>query len=256
MEPGPGSVMRDELVAHSPAGAVPRPAQVRLLDELGAAIGDDWGDGETPRVFVVEAPPGVGKGHLALTLARWSGDAFLLTSQKLLQDQYEREFGDALQLVKGRENYLCERYPPPARMPTSQGLCRRPRGPACQCPYARAKVAALNGPIFCTNTAYFLTLRQWQREHLRRRRRDGVGGAPPGSRSHRDARARAPHRERHRARALVGRGRRRRPLLRVHGPPRGHRRLLRAAAGGRPRAGERVTLPRGAAAHRVPAGRD
>ena len=34
----------------------------------------------------------------------------------------------------------------------------------------RAKQAALNGPIFCTNTAYFLTLRQWQREQLRRRR--------------------------------------------------------------------------------------
>ena len=34
----------------------------------------------------------------------------------------------------------------------------------------RAKLAALHGPIFCTNTAYFLTLRQWQREHLRRRR--------------------------------------------------------------------------------------
>ena len=55
----------------------------------------------------------MGKSHLALTLARWSGDAYLLTSQKLLQDQYEREFGDALQLVKGRENYVCERYPRP-----------------------------------------------------------------------------------------------------------------------------------------------
>jgi Rad3-related DNA helicase len=127
-------------------------------------------DAETPRVVLIEAPPGVGKSHLAMTLARWSGDAYLLTSQKLLQDQYEREFGEAVQLVKGRENYLCERVPPPARVPTSQGVCRRPRGPMCQCPYARAKLTALNGPIFCTNTAYFLTLRQWQREQLRRRR--------------------------------------------------------------------------------------
>jgi len=162
--------MTDDLLAHFPAGAIPRPAQVRLLEELGGALAEDPGDGERPRVFVIEAPPGVGKSHLAMTLARWSGDAYLLTSQKLLQDQYEREFGDALQLVKGRENYLCERYPPPARVTTSQGLCRRPRGPMCQCPYARAKLAALNGPIFCTNTAYFLTLRQWQREQLRRRR--------------------------------------------------------------------------------------
>jgi len=161
--------MAADLLAHFPSGAEPRPAQARLLEALGAAIGE--GDGaEGPRVFIVEAPPGVGKSHLALTLARWSGDAYLLTSQKLLQDQYEREFGDALQLVKGRENYLCERYAPPARVTTTHGLCRRPRAPFCQCPYARAKLAALNGPIFCTNTAYFLTLRQWQREQLRPRR--------------------------------------------------------------------------------------
>jgi Rad3-related DNA helicase len=49
-------------------------------------------------------------------------------------------------------------------------MCRRPRGPACQCPYARAKTAALAGPIFCTNTWYFATLRHWHAEQLRRRR--------------------------------------------------------------------------------------
>jgi Rad3-related DNA helicase len=163
--------MIESLLDHFPDGAIPRPEQVRLLEALGEALAEgDGGDNDLARVIVIEAPPGVGKSHLAMTLARWSGDAYLLTSQKLLQDQYEREFGDVLQLVKGRENYLCERYPPPARMTTSQGLCRRPRGPYCGCPYARAKTAALNGPIFCTNTAYFLTLRQWQREHLRRRR--------------------------------------------------------------------------------------
>ena len=159
-----------DLIAHFPAGAVPRPEQVRLLEALGDVLADVPHDGDAARVVMVEAPPGVGKSHLAMTLARWSGDAYLLTSQKLLQDQYEREFGDAIQLVKGMENYDCERYPPPARATTSQGLCRRPRGPLCQCPYARAKLTALNGPIFCTNTAYFLTLRQWQREQLRRRR--------------------------------------------------------------------------------------
>ena len=159
-----------DLLAHFPDGAIPRPEQVALLDRIGSAIAAVGDDDEGPRVFVIEAPPGVGKSHLAMTLARWSGDAYLLTSQKLLQDQYEQEFGEAIQLVKGRENYLCERYPELARVTTSQGLCRRPRGPACQCPYARAKLAALNGAIFCTNTAYFLTLRQWQREQLRRRR--------------------------------------------------------------------------------------
>ena len=108
--------MTVDLLAHFPPGAEPRPVQVRLLEALGAAIQEGEG-AEGPRVFMVEAPPGVGKSHVALTLARWSGDAYLLTSQKLLQDQYEREFGDALQLVKGRENYFCERYGPSARGP-------------------------------------------------------------------------------------------------------------------------------------------
>jgi len=120
-------------------------------------------------VFLVQAPPGVGKSHIAMTLARWSGDAYLLTSQKVLQDQYEREFGAELQIVKGRDNYACDHYPT-ARVPTSRGACRRPRGPLCQCPYVRARTAALEGPIFCTNTAYFATLRHWHAERLRRRR--------------------------------------------------------------------------------------
>jgi Rad3-related DNA helicase len=162
-------VRPDDVLAHFPAGATPRPVQARLLARLGDALAEAEDDPGAPRIFLVEAPPGVGKSHVAMTLARWSGEAYLLTSQKLLQDQYEREFGGELQVVKGRDNYHCERYPG-ARVPTSQGLCSRPRGPQCRCPYARAKAAALAGPVFCTNTAYFATLRHWYGEHLPRRR--------------------------------------------------------------------------------------
>src|SRR2546430_4047402 len=158
-----------DLLAHFPAGVTPRPEQARLLAAVADAIAEAIDDPAAPRVFLVEGPPGVGKSHIAMTLARWSGDAYLLTSQKLLQDQYEREFGAELQIVKGRDNYACDRYPD-AGVPTSRGACRRPRGPVCQCPYVRAKTAALEGPIFCANTAYFATLRHWHGEHLRRRR--------------------------------------------------------------------------------------
>jgi ATP-dependent DNA helicase DinG len=158
-----------DLLAHFPAGATPRPEQARLLAVLADAIAEALDDPGAPRVFLVEGPPGVGKSHIAMTLARWSGDAYLLTSQKLLQDQYEREFGAELRIVKGRDNYACEHYPD-ARVPTSRGACRRSRGPLCRCPYARAKTAALEGPIFCTNTAYFATLRHWQAVELRQRR--------------------------------------------------------------------------------------
>jgi len=160
---------RVDLLEHFPSGFTPRPEQAGLLASLADAIGEATEDPTAPRVFLVEAPPGVGKSHVAMALARWSGDAYLLTSQKLLQDQYEREFGADLQLVKGRDNYVCERYPD-QHVPTSRGMCRRPRGPVCQCPYARAKSAALAGPIFCTNTAYFATLRHWRAEQLRKRR--------------------------------------------------------------------------------------
>src|SRR5204862_3948844 len=158
-----------DLLAHFPAGATPRAEQRRLLAALDDAMAEALEDPAAPRVFLVEAPPGVGKSHVAMTLARWSGDAYLLPSQRMLQDQYEREFGSELQLVKGRDNYLCERDPA-ARVPTTLGPCRRPRGPVCHCPYARAKAAALAGPVFCTNTAYFATLRHWHGEQLRRRR--------------------------------------------------------------------------------------
>jgi ATP-dependent DNA helicase DinG len=161
--------MSVDLLAHFPAGFTPRPEQARLLASLADALAEIEEDRRAPRVLLLEAPPGVGKSHIAMTLARWSGDAYLLTSQKMLQDQYEREFGGELALVKGRDNYSCERYPA-AVVPTSRGACRRPRGPACACPYVRAKQAAVNSPVFCTNTAYFATLRHWHTEHLRRRK--------------------------------------------------------------------------------------
>src|SRR3989475_4592136 len=144
--------MSVDLLEHFPAGFTPRPEQARLLASLADAIAEALDDPAAPRLFVVEAPPGVGKSDIAMALARWSGGAYLLTSQKLLQDQYEREFGSDLQLVKGRDNYRCERYPE-VPVPTSRGMCRRPRGPLCQCPYTRAKAAALGGPVLWTNTS-------------------------------------------------------------------------------------------------------
>ena len=82
--------MTPDLLAHFPPGATPRPEQARLLAALADAIAEAEDDPGAPRVFLVEAPPGVGKSHVAMTLARWSGDAYLLTSQKLFKDQSER----------------------------------------------------------------------------------------------------------------------------------------------------------------------
>src|SRR4029450_7374138 len=102
---------RVDLLAHFHPGFTPRPEQARLLTSPADAVAEALAAPAAPRVFIVEAPPGVGKSHVAMALAHWSRDAYLLTSQKLLQDQYERYFGADLQLVKGRDNYRCETDP-------------------------------------------------------------------------------------------------------------------------------------------------
>lgn len=108
---------------------------------------------EGRRVVVVEAPTGAGKSAIAVTLAREAASAYLLTAQKVLQDQYQRDFGD-LALMKGRANYPCEVAPTHA----AAAPCLAGRTfPECDaCSYFRAKDRALAAPRALMNYAYFL----------------------------------------------------------------------------------------------------
>jgi len=54
---------------------------------------------------ILEAPTGAGKSPIALTVARYFGNAYFLTSQKILQDQYVKDFD--LNMLKGKGNYDC-----------------------------------------------------------------------------------------------------------------------------------------------------
>ena len=106
------------------------------------------------RFVVLEAPTGAGKSAIAVTLAREAGSAFLLTAQKLLQDQYLRDFPDVA-LMKGRANYEC------LVVPTSHAAaapCLVGRTfPACEdCPYFRAKDVAMAANNTVMNYAYYL----------------------------------------------------------------------------------------------------
>jgi Rad3-related DNA helicase len=58
------------------------------------------------RVVVVEAPTGSGKSPMAVTAGR-KYPAYYATSQKLLQDQYLRDFSSDIVLLKGRGTYNC-----------------------------------------------------------------------------------------------------------------------------------------------------
>lgn len=97
-----------DILEHFPEGFTPRPQQIeacRLIDAAFAA---------GKRVVALELPTGGGKSYIAQTFARESrdgvngGGCFVLTAQKILQDQYERDFPEPeIVNLKGRNAYPC-----------------------------------------------------------------------------------------------------------------------------------------------------
>jgi len=124
-----------------------RTGQREALDAARAAFADGR------RVVVVEAPTGSGKSGIAVALAREARSAYLLTAQKVLQDQYQRDFED-LALLKGRANYACEVAPTHAA--AAPCLVGRTYPECAACGYFRAKDRALAAPRALLNYAYFL----------------------------------------------------------------------------------------------------
>jgi Rad3-related DNA helicase len=105
------------------------------------------------RFVVVEAPTGSGKSAVAVTLAREASSAFVVTAQKVLQDQYVRDFPD-LAIMKGRSNYPCLVMPTNA---ASAPCIVGKRYSACdECPYFTAKDVAIQADVATMNYAYYL----------------------------------------------------------------------------------------------------
>ncbi len=106
-EPGGGKGPGERVIACDvpPRAAFPfatfRSGQREALDAAREAF--DAG----ARVVVIEAPTGAGKSALGVTLARDAKSAYILTAQKILQDQYGRDYPE-LALLKGRATYGCE----------------------------------------------------------------------------------------------------------------------------------------------------
>jgi ATP-dependent DNA helicase DinG len=102
---------------------------------------------------VIEAPTGAGKSAIAVALAREVGSSYILTAQKVLQQQYNRDFPD-LALMKGRSNYPC--LVAPTHAAAAPCLTGR-RFPACDdCPYFVAKDVAMAASAVTLNYAYYL----------------------------------------------------------------------------------------------------
>ena len=56
--------------------------------------------------IILCAPTGIGKSHIATTVANHLSSSFIVTGQKILQDQYTRDF-PWMNSLKGKNNFLC-----------------------------------------------------------------------------------------------------------------------------------------------------
>lgn len=88
----------------------PRQGQIDVLEQLAANIDKKY--------FIIEAPVGSGKSHIAVTFARYlqsvlksTRAGFLMTPQKVLQRQYELQFttsNSGVSTLYGKSNYECK----------------------------------------------------------------------------------------------------------------------------------------------------
>ncbi len=105
------------------------------------------------RFVVIEAPTGAGKSAIAVTMAREANSAYILTAQKILQEQYIKDFPD-LALMKGRSNYPC--LVAPTHAAAAPCIAGR-KFPECDdCPYFVAKDTAIAANNAIMNYAYYL----------------------------------------------------------------------------------------------------
>ena len=146
----------------------PRKEQVDSIDFTLDAF-------ESGKKFVIlDLGTGVGKSAVAVTVSRYLAEHFphgpecqqgaiVLTTQKLLQDQYERDF---LQVpacsLKSSSNYRCKHHKHLSCGEVKPLLASEPKGTkfwnTCilNCTYKQQKERFINGVLGVTNFAYFL----------------------------------------------------------------------------------------------------
>ena len=148
-----------------------RSCQREVLDAIEQAFGHN-----NKRFFIIDAETGVGKSALAIAAANYIDSlpmppgsskkpgAYVLTTQKILQDQYMRDFAgrQGMLTIKSSANYKCLRIPNTSCGTSLKILAaghEQHRGHnACNhsCVYKEAKREFIDGNRGITNYSYFL----------------------------------------------------------------------------------------------------
>ena len=134
------------------------------------------------RFIVIEAGTGVGKSAVGLTVARYlsnnqpnagglfNAGAYFLTTQKILQEQYVKDFGGfsgPMKSIKSATNYTCNFNKKTSCAESLRALRTTEKGSrfwkACtfNCVYRTAKDGFLKSPEGVTNFPYFLAETQY-----------------------------------------------------------------------------------------------
>ena len=101
---------------------------------------------------ILQAPTGTGKSVIAYSVAKYFGKTVILTSQKILQEQYFKDL--KIPYVLGRSNYTCSEN---SNLTCQMGTCKRhPKLYCNNCPYLNAKEECLSSTICNLNYSYYL----------------------------------------------------------------------------------------------------
>ena len=112
--------------------------------------------------IVVQAPTGIGKSAIAMTIQDWFPSAYLLTPSLGLTQQYRRDYGSKLKEIKGRANFPCWVREGSAK----NAPCWSKRKPCPHtkkddpCPYYEQKHEAADARLVLSNPAYLFRVIQ------------------------------------------------------------------------------------------------
>ena len=161
----------DSLKAGFPFPEI-RPSQEKALEKL--ALNLEKGK----RFSIFELPTGIGKSGLALSVVQaaakepqnlpYRSGGTILTSQKILQQQYQNEFEHLdLMDLRGASNYTCNEHED-STCDVGQQLNKISGNVCTVCPYRQAKSSFMALPNGVTNFSYFLTDSAYKKEESKK----------------------------------------------------------------------------------------
>lgn len=144
--------MKNEALQYfTAAGMTPRDEQTFVIDE----VAKNWND---YKYFILDCPTGTGKTHLAISISSTVENSYILTSTKMLQDQYLKS-SPMVTSLKGKGNYTCD-VEPMFTADAAPCLAQKSLLKQCQsanrCPYYNARNKAFSSHMFLTNYTYFM----------------------------------------------------------------------------------------------------